>query len=213
MGEKLLIIGPSWVGDMVMLHSLIKTLKQNSRNLIIDVVAPRWSAPVVGRMPEASEVLVLDTRHGKFDFFKRVEFARKLKARAYTKAIVIPRSFKSALVPFLAKIPLRTGFLGEMRYFLLNDIRELDKNVLSQTVTKMLALGLNPSSKLPRTVPYPVLSIKPDKQKELKEKFNIKESKRILGIMPGAEYGPAKQWPLEYFAKVAQKALEKNTRF
>lgn len=210
MPKKILVIGPSWIGDMVMTQSLFISLKRQNPESLIDVVAPNWSASVISRMGEVSKVLNLDIHHGKLGLIKRYRFGKKLKSNHYDQAIIIPRSFKAALVPFFAKIKIRTGFLGEMRYGLINDIREMDPVISSQTVTKMLALGLPPNTDIPNPVPYPILNIKPDLQERLIAKFKLAKNKPTLGIMPGAEYGLAKQWPAKNFAEIAQNALDKN---
>ena len=136
-----LIVGPSWIGDMVMAQSLFITLKQQYPNCLIDVLAPEWSLPILKRMPEVNEGISAKVSHGEFSFFKRRKLGLSLKPRRYTHAIVIPRSWKSALIPYFAGIPVRTGYKGEMRYGLLNDIRILNKKVLKQTVQRYVAFS------------------------------------------------------------------------
>ena len=128
MPEKILILGPAWVGDMVLAQSLFKTLKANRPNCIIDVAAPVWTLPLLARMPEVNRGIALPFKHGQFAFFERIQFGKSLRNGAYTQAIVLTNSLKSAILPFAASIPLRTGYLGEMRYGLINDIRPLDKS-------------------------------------------------------------------------------------
>ena len=121
--RKYLIVGPSWIGDMVMAQSLFIALKQQYPDCEIDVLAPQWSLPVLQRMPEVSEGISADVSHGEFSFFKRRKLGLSLRSKNYSHAIVIPRSWKSALIPYFADIPIRTGYKGEMRFVLLNDIR------------------------------------------------------------------------------------------
>ena len=144
--STILVIGPSWVGDMVMAQSLFKLLKIRFPECMIDVVAPTWSLPILKRMPEVRDGYALEVKHGEGGIGKRYRLGKQLRRNNYTQAIVLPRSLKSALVPFFAKIPRRTGFKGETRYGLLNDIRPLDKNLLDQTVKRFSYLGLEQAS-------------------------------------------------------------------
>jgi heptosyltransferase-2 len=201
--ERILIIGPSWVGDMIMAQSLFKQLKHGNPECEIDVVAPRWSLPVIERMPEVRQSIALDIAHGEFGLGKRRDVASELRARQYGRAIVLPRSFKSALIPWLANIPLRTGFRGEMRYGLVNDVRSLDKQVLDQTVKKFVALGLARGSS-GAEVPHPRLTVSQDNQRAVMQKLELHGSRPVVAMMPGAEYGPAKCWPIESFAELSR---------
>ena len=209
--EKILIIGPSWVGDMVLAHSLFQTLKINNPNVQIDVAAPAWTLPLLERMPEVSEKIALPFKHGKLALFERIKFGKSLENQGYTQAILLANSFKSAMLPFAAGIPLRTGFLGEARFGLLNDIRPLDKSKLKKTVERFVALSLNKNEALPKNIPNPKLSIAPEGAWSLASRLGATTQKnKILGLCPGAEYGEAKRWPAEYYAEVAQYALKKG---
>ena len=208
--RQYLIIGPSWVGDMVMAQSLFITLKKLYPDCEIDVVSPEWSLPVLERMPQVRQGIALPVAHGEFSLAQRYKLGRSLRSRNYTHAVVLPRSWKSALVPFFAGVPQRTGYRGEMRYGLLNDIRGLDTTVLSQTVQRYVAHAYNESgySVSPPEVPYPEL--RPDRRnaESLLVKFGLNLEKPVVGFMPGAEYGPAKQWPTEYFAQLADLLIK-----
>ncbi|RDB44651.1 lipopolysaccharide heptosyltransferase II [Halomonas sp. DQ26W] len=205
-GERILVIGPSWVGDMVMAQSLLKTLRQRQPDCQIGVVAPGWSQPILERMEEVGEVATLDVTHGEFGWGTRRALAKRLKGR-FDRAIVLPRSWKSALVPFLARIPRRTGFTGEQRYGLLTDRRTLDKTALDQTVKRFVALGLPPGADLGAlTVPRPRLRVDSDNMAAVRQGLGL-SSRAAIGMMPGAEYGPAKQWPLRHFRELAQRLV------
>ncbi|MDZ7851463.1 MAG: lipopolysaccharide heptosyltransferase II [Halomonas sp.] len=201
---RILVVGPSWVGDMVMAQSLFKTLKAKQPGSRITVVAPAWSRPILERMDEVDEVACLEVGHGQFGLATRRQLGRSLQGR-FDHAIVLPRSWKSALVPFLARIPLRTGFTGEQRLWLLNDRRRLDKAVLDQTVKRFVALGL-PAEEAARgdfPLPRPRLRLDTDNLVERRVELGL-SSRPAIGMMPGAEYGPAKQWPLAYFRELAR---------
>ncbi len=209
--EKILVLGPAWVGDMVLAQSLFKTLKTNNPTCIIDVAAPAWTLPLLERMSEVSNKIALPFKHGEFAFFERLKFGKSLKKEGYTQAIILTNSFKSALLPWAAAIPKRTSFLGESRYGLINDIRSLDKIKLKKTVARFVALGLNKYQELPTTLPNPHLQANKNAGLTILEKLGIKQSNhKILGLCPGAEYGEAKRWPAQYYAEVANAAIEQG---
>ena len=203
-----LIVGPSWIGDMVMAQSLFITLKQLHPDCLIDVLAPEWSLPILKRMPEVNEGLSADVSHGEFSFFKRRKLGLSLKSKQYTHAIIIPRSWKSALIPFFSGIPVRTGYKGEMRYVLLNDIRILNKKVLKQTVQRYVAHAYQNNPQMAPAVPFPKLKVDRDNQAKLLDQLGLKLDKPVVCMMPGAEYGLAKQWPIEYYAQLAKSLVD-----
>jgi len=205
--KKILIIGPSWVGDMIMAQTLFKLIKQSDPNSQIDVLAPDWSLPVLQRMPEVNTIIAMPVRHGEFGLLQRIAIARTLRKQNYTQAIVLANSWKSALIPFLAKIPIRSGWLGEMRWGLLNDVRYLDKKSLPKMVQRYAALGLGSRHALPSVLPTPKLLAAADSVTTVLNKFALDTAKPILALCPGAAYGPAKRWPMEYFAQIAKQKI------
>jgi len=208
--RRYLIVGPSWIGDMVMAQSLFITLKQQYPDCLIDVLAPEWSLPILKRMPEVNEGLSVNVSHGEFSFLKRRKLGLSLRSKQYTHAIVIPRSWKSALIPYFAGIAVRTGYRGEMRYGLLNDIRTLNKAVLKQTVQRYVAHAYQNNLQVAPVTPFPKLEIDKNNQAELLEQLALKLDKPVVCMMPGAEYGPAKQWPIEYYKKLAESLVEQG---
>ena len=201
--RKVLVIGPSWVGDMVMAQSLFISLKAGG-DCEIDVLAPAWSLPILSRMPEVRRSIVMPLGHGRFGLGTRWHLGRGLVRECYSQSIVLPGSFKSALVPFFAHIPQRTGFRGEMRYGLINDMRPLDRNMLPMTVQRFVALG-QARKTVPASVspPMPRLYADTSNQAVLRERFKLDPARPAIAFMPGAEYGAAKQWPPTYYAKLA----------
>ena len=210
--KRYLIVGPSWVGDMVMAQSLFITLKKLHPDCEIDVVSPQWSVPVLERMDEVRESIALPVSHGEFGIAKRYRLGVSLRSRGYTHSIVLPRSWKSALLPYFAQVPIRTGYKGEMRYGLLNDIRHLDKSVLKQTVQRFVAHAYDESdyAEVPPEIPYPELRSDMRNSDRLLDLIGLNLDRPVIGFMPGAEYGPAKQWPVEYFARLASLLAEQN---
>ena len=209
--QKILVLGPAWVGDMVLAQSLFKTLKAINPNCMIDVAAPAWTLPLLERMPEVSGKIALPFKHGELAFWQRIKFGKSLKNAGYTQSIMLTNSFKSALLPWAAGIARRTGFLGEMRYGLLNDIRPLDKTKLKKTVERFVTLGIEKNAVLP-VIPQPSLEHALEASWILAARAGVgapaKNSTKILGLCPGAEYGSAKRWPAEYYAEVANEMLK-----
>ncbi|WP_275575174.1 lipopolysaccharide heptosyltransferase II [Methylocucumis oryzae] len=143
MAKRILIVGPSWVGDMVMAQSLFKLIKQATPDAMIDVLAPAWTLPLLNYMPEIQSGIAMPVTHGQLGLIQRYRLGRQLQQKHYTQSIVLPNSWKSALIPWFANIPLRTGFVGEWRYGLLNDYRRLDKNVVTYDGTTFCRVKLN----------------------------------------------------------------------
>jgi len=209
--EKILVLGPAWVGDMVLAQSLFTTLKQQNPNCQIDVAAPAWTLPLLERMPEVTKAIALPFKHGEFAFGERIRFGKSLRKAAYTQAIILTNSLKSAILPFAANIPRRTSFLGEMRYGLINDIKPLDKTKLPRTVDRFVTLGLAKKAELPSKSPNPkLIANQKSASTSLAKLGHAKPSQKVLGLCPGAEYGEAKRWPIEYYAEAAKAALDKG---
>lgn len=187
---------------MIMAQALFKWLKARDPDCVIDLLAPEWSLPVISRMPEVRKGVVLPAGHGELAFSKRWYLGQWLRAAAYDRAIVLPRSMKAALVPWFAGIPRRTGFRGEMRYGLINDRRPFDKALLDQTVKRFLALGIEAGEAMPE-IPQPALRVDTGNQQRVCTALGLDRSRPVVALMPGAEYGPAKRWPIESFTALA----------
>lgn len=210
---KILVIGPSWVGDMMMSQSLYRTLKAEYPTAEIDVMAPAWCRPLLARMPEVNQALAMPLGHGALGLGERRRLGRALRANRYDRAYVLPNSFKSALVPFFADIPQRTGWRGEMRYGLLNDVRVLDKAAFPLMVQRYVALAYDKgrvqrADDLPQPLLWPQLRVSDEEIAETSSAFNLTDSRPIVGFCPGAEFGPAKRWPHYHYAALAQRLIE-----
>lgn len=204
---KILIIAPSWVGDMVMAQSLFMQLKKQQPDCQIDVLAPAWSQGLLERMPQVLQIFEMPLLHGEVGLKKRFDLGKKLRSEKYNQAIVLPNSWKSALIPFFAQIPKRTGFVGEFRYGLLNDARKLDKSVLTMTVQRFVTLGLNANSPLPPKFDFPVLNVTAQQQYAVIEKFELHLASPVLVLCAGAEFGSAKRWTEAHFAELASQKM------
>ncbi len=188
---------------MVMAQSLFKVLRQQYPGATIDVLAPAWSRPITERMPEVSASIDMPVGHGKVMLKARWQLARELAKQNYSRAYVLPNSLKSALIPAFAGIPVRVGWRGEMRYGLLNDIRKLDPARYPLMVQRFTALAFAPGASLPES-PEPKLVAEQNNADALCDKYHVNVSRPVLALCPGAEFGPAKQWPAAHYAEVAQ---------
>lgn len=209
--KRHLIVGPSWVGDMVMAQTLFAELKRQQPDCAIDVLAPDWSRPILERMPEVRQALSLPFGHGELRLLDRWRQGKKL-AGHYDHAFLLPNSLKSAIIPWAAGIPTRTGWRGEMRYGLLNDVRLLDKSRHPLMVQRFVALALPTAAAPPalETIQPPRLVASEEGGKAALGALELTTHKPVLGLCPGAEFGPAKRWPSAHYAALARHWLERG---
>ena len=201
---KILVVGPSWVGDSVMAQTLYKRIKKELPSSQIDVMSPHWSLSLLERMPEVCKKIVSPFSHGETKLFERYKLGQGLKKENYDRAIILTNSLKSSLIPYFARIGVRTGWLGEFRYGLINDIRSSKKLKKSLMVEKFAALSLNEENYSIENLTFPELEINFANQRNFLEEFRIDYSKNTMAICPGAEFGPSKRWPAEYYAEIAK---------
>ena len=205
-----LIIGPSWVGDMVMAQCLFAALKQQAPNTPIDVVGPDWASPVLARMVEVRSTIPVPFRHGEFALARRIAFGTQLKGQ-YTSAYVLPGSWKSAVIPAAAAIPRRCGYLREWRHGLLNDIRVLHDGVKLKTAIAFQALADPEVLVDPSRLFKPKLRHDADNRKRLLIKYGLCDENYVV-FAPGAEFGEAKRWPPSYWAQLARVIRNTGTK-
>jgi heptosyltransferase-2 len=208
--QKILVIAPSWVGDCMLMQPMLQRLQQRHPGARVDVLAPPWTEKLLRLMPEVGEVLINPFPHGALQFGQRRSLGVSLRAARYDQVIVTPNSWKSALPAFFARIPLRTGFLGEVRYFLLNDARKLDKSVLPYMVERFAYLAEARGDALQRPVPNPHLQVSAAQRQQALEKLGLTQGRPIAIFCPGAEYGPAKRWPEAHYAELAGKLAQRG---
>lgn len=185
---------------MVLAQALFSRLKQNNSSVLLDVLAPGWTLPIVRRMPEVRNAIESPFAHGELALGKRFRLAQALQQEAYEQAIVLPNSFKSALLPFFAGIPRRTGYRGELRYGLLNDVRILESTRLPRMVDRFVALA----DGVVDDVPSPHLVHSETDRRATLAALDICSAGPIAALCVGAEFGPAKRWPPEHFAALAR---------
>ncbi len=203
--RRILIVGPSWVGDTVLAQPLFALLHQKHPQLALDVLAPGWTLPLLARMPEVRRAIANPYGHGELRLGERRRLGLTLAGEGYEQAIVLPNSLKSALVPFFAGIPRRTGYLGELRWGLLNDTRRLDEKALPLMVERFAALAGAAGEPLTCSLPATHLAVDENNRLGTLRKLALEPQQPVVALCPGAEYGPAKRWPAKYFADLAKR--------
>jgi len=206
--SRTLVVAPSWVGDAVLSHPLLVRLKESDPAGTIDVLGPPWALPAYRRMPEVAATIPLPFGHGDLKLGERRRFAKALPA--YDRAVVLPNTLKSALIPWHAGIPVRTGWRGEMRFGLLNDVRTLDEAALPLIVERYAALAQPKGEPLRRPLPEPRLRVEPAARDATLARHGLSASTPVAVFAPGAEYGPAKRWPARHFAQLAKDLAERG---
>ncbi|MES2932400.1 MAG: lipopolysaccharide heptosyltransferase II [Pseudomonadota bacterium] len=206
MSGRSLIISPNWIGDAVIAQPLAQLLHQQHPERPIDVLASPIVAPVWRAMPNIAMVMETPFKHGALQLSERRLFAARLRERGYTDAYVLPNTLKYALIPWLADIPRRIGYRGEMRYGLLNVMHHDDVAKPRPMVSFYAALAYAPAVAVaaPATLPRPVLQMSPAQIAAVVARLGLHPTRPILAFAPGAEFGSAKRWPTSHFAFLAQ---------
>jgi heptosyltransferase-2 len=191
---------------------LISYLKSKRPDDPIHMLAPSWSLEVARRMPEVDQVIELPFDHGELKLKERWAFARKLRFSRYHRAFVLPNSLKSALIPAMAGIPRRIGWRGEYRYKLLTDLRILHEARFPRMIDRYMALGFPANlalsaNQLPEAPLFPRLTMDEASQANLVSNHGL-DPARLVALCPGAEFGPAKQWPLDRFSDLATRLID-----
>jgi heptosyltransferase-2 len=207
--SRFLIAGPNWIGDLVMADTLFKLLKQAHPDTPIDLLAPAWARPLAERMAEIDRAIETPGGHGRLALGARRRLARVLRKQHYTQAWVLPRSAKAALVPWLARVPRRTGYRGELRYGLVNDMRQPNPAHVA-FVERHAALAFAPGADLPAQLPWPELQSTVEDRRRVLARLGLDARGGAVALAPGAEYGPAKRWPVEKFGELAARLLEQG---
>jgi heptosyltransferase-2 len=205
---RTLVISPNWIGDAVMAQPLLQRLKALHPERPIDVLAPPAVAPVWRAVAEVDTVLETPFRHKALQLRERWKYARVLRARGYADAYVLPNTLKYALIPWLAGIPRRVGYKGEMRYGLVN-LMHHDDTPPRPMVPFYAALALAPGATL-TAAPRPRLHVPPERIEAACARLGIAQDTPLVVFAPGAEFGPAKRWPPRHFAALAQSVLAQD---
>ena len=203
---RTLVISPNWIGDAVMAQPLLRLLKQAHPDRAIDVLAPPHVVPVWRRIQEADEILVTPFRHRALQLGERLRYANLLRERGYDAAYVLPNTLKYALIPWLAGIPRRIGYKGEMRYGMLN-VMHFDDEPPRSMVPFYAALAREPELALPPNLARPFLVVGGEEAETVSRRLDLALDRPLVLFAPGAEFGIAKRWPPAHFGALAARVL------
>jgi heptosyltransferase-2 len=205
-GSPILIVPYFWIGDFVRCHSVVKLLRQRFPNRAVDVLATPLCAPLADYMPGVRQAVVADLPRRRLALAQQFALASRLKREAYGTALILPRTWKSALAPYFASIPQRTGFVGEARFILLNDLRSGEKK-LPRMVDRCCALALPANEKLPADWPLPELKVSRQEVESWRQERGLDAGSRpVVALAPGA-VGPSKRWPKDSYTALSRKLL------
>ena len=215
--KSILIIAPNWIGDAVMTQPLLANLKTQYPKSNIDVLASTWVAPIYRACNEVNEVIEAKFEHKQLQWGLRKQLAKELALKNYQACFVLPNSFKSALIPWLANIPFRIGYRGEFRFGLINlSLENPSKVNRPPMVEHYLALGnlLKDGEQEFYNSITPQLNVSPIAKQSVENKLAVANisTASVFVFCPGAEYGPTKRWPVAHFAKLAQSLVEQNSQ-
>jgi len=205
-GSPILLVPYMWIGDFVRCYSVVKLLKARFPDRPVDMLTTTLCAPLTDYMPGLRRAVVVDLPRNRPAFSQQVALARRLKRENYGTALVMPRTWKSALAPFFAGIPERTGFFGEARYFLLNDLRYGEKS-LPRMVDRCAALALPAGTELPPEWPSPELKVANAEVETWRREHGLADDKPVVALAPGA-VGPSKRWPAGAYAMLVRRLLD-----
>ena len=203
--SPILIVPYQWIGDFVRCHSVVKVLRQRFPNRPVDILSSTLCAPLTDYMPGLRKAVVVDLPRNRLALRQQRMLADRLMREGYGTALIMPRTWKAALAPFFARIPERTGFVGEARYILLNDLRPGEKK-LPRMVDRCGALALPKDAAIPADWPLPELKVSPDEISAWRKRCGLEGDRPVVALAPGA-VGPSKRWPKDSYAAVAQKLL------
>jgi heptosyltransferase-2 len=205
--SPILIVPYVWIGDFVRCHSVAKLLRAQAPEPPIDIVSSTLCAPLADYMPGIRQAIVIDLPRRRLGVALQRQLADRLRENNYAQALVMSRKWKAALAPFLAGIPLRTGFAGEFRFGLLNDVR-FGERKLPRMIDQMGALALPKGASLPAVWPLPELNVPPAQVEAWRaQRALAADSRPIVTLSPGA-VGAGKAWPVGHYGRLARALAE-----
>ena len=203
--RPILIVPYMWIGDFVRGHSVVRVLNQRWPNRPVDVLATSLCAPLVDYMPGVRSGIVWDLPRSRLAVAKQWGLAAQLRARNYGTALILPRTWKSAIAPALAGIPERVGFVGEARFGLLNQWRWGEK-ALPRFIDKNAALALPEGAPLPPKWPVPQLKVPAEEYRRWRQANGLGTG-RAVALAPGS-VGASKRWT--YYPQAARLLAEQG---
>jgi heptosyltransferase-2 len=201
-----LLVPYMWIGDFVRCHTVVRLLRARFPRSPIDVLTTVMVAPLLDYMPGVRNGIVWDLPRKRLAFAQHRALAARLQLEGYARAFVMPRTWKSALAPYLAGIPQRTGFAGEARFGLLNDLR-WGERALPRMIERCVALALPKGAALPKDYLLPQLEVPDAAVAAWRQRLGLAAAGRIAAFAPGA-VGPSKRWPASYYAEAARRLVD-----
>ena len=209
--SPILLVPYMWIGDFVRCHTVVRLLNQRFPGHPIDVLTTSMVAPLLDYMPGVRKGIVVDLPRTRLAFGQHRALAKRLRAEGYGRALIMPRTWKSALAPALAGVPLRTGFVGEARFGLVNDLRFGERR-LPRMVDRCATLALPEGAEAPSQWPLPELKVSATELRAWRERLGLAlDGRPVVALAPGA-VGPSKRWPAAYYAELAQRLAAEGTR-
>lgn len=206
--KPILIVPYVWIGDFVRCHSVVRLLRSQVPDRPVDMVSSTLCAPLADYMPGVRKATISDQPRRRLGLAIQRDLAARLRQGGYRQALVMSRKWKAALAPAMAGIPVRTGFAGEARFGLINDMRWGERR-LPRMIDQMGALALPNKAALPPDWPLPELKVPADElSRWLEQRALTGEARPVITLSPGA-VGAGKAWPPGHYAKLAQ-ALAKD---
>jgi heptosyltransferase-2 len=200
-----------WIGDFVRCHTVVKLLKQRFPDRPVDVLTTAMVSPLLDYMPGVRKGIIVDLPRRRLAPGQHLALARRLRREGYGQALVMPRTWKSALALYLAGIPQRTGFVGEGRFGLINDLRWGERR-LPRMVERCAVLALPHGEEPPAEWPLPELAVSPAEVAAWRQRLGLPADQHIaVALAPGA-VGPAKRWPAAYYAELGRRLLGQGRR-
>jgi len=203
--RPILIIPYMWIGDFVRGHSVVRVLNQRWPNRPVDLLTTTLCAPLVDYMPGVRAGIVWDLPRSRLAVAKQWGLANLLRARNYGTALVLPRTWKSAIAPALAGITERVGLIGEARFGLINQWRRGEK-ALPRFIDKNAALALPDGGALPPEWPVPQLRV-PGEEVDRFRQVNGLGQGPAVALAPGS-VGASKRWA--YYPQAARLLVERG---
>jgi heptosyltransferase-2 len=201
--QPILIVPYFWIGDYVRCHTVVQLLAARFPGRPIDLLATPRTLPLTGYMPGVRKGIVCELPRGQLALAKQWELAQRLRSERYGSVLVMPRTWKSALAPFLARIPERVGFIGEGRFILLNDARWGERK-LDRMIDRKVALALPKGATLPATYPLPKLVVPQAEVAAWRAQRGLAADRPVVALCP-ATVGPGRAWPIARYAELAQR--------
>jgi heptosyltransferase-2 len=200
--SPILVVPYMWIGDFVRCHSVVRVLRARWPERPIDFITSSLCAPLLDYMPGVRKGIVCDLPRGKLPVGQYRALGRRLRTERYGTALIMLRTWKSALAPFLAGIPERTGFFGELRLGLINDLRWGERQ-LTRMIDCMGALALPKGATPPAQWPLPEIVVPKQELAAWLERRGLGDRKRpVVALAPGA-VGPGKRWASRSYAELA----------